>query len=405
MTRHASALVAFVLFASPAVLRAQSCPPGALCSPGAACPGLACGVPGDALHAQVFSAGTQPQAPPLLGLVVQLPRFDAPPGAQLLRAQIDFDASTVGASIRARNLTPNPLFNEQFTLLAAAQVKSGFAPLLPPGVLLPTCAVSFSDNLAPTTWPGPPAAPCEFGAQDSVSHADLDHLDGRRVCLDDPQLLAAQFLVAGGANTVDFQWDLLDSFQQSGSTGSTCTEYTDAMRVSVSVTYFFCLSGSAPGSPSCAGGGPLPLACPCSHPLGAGRGCPNSAGPGARLGASGSTSPDSVQLVASGMPDGALALVLQGSLAAAPAHFGDGLRCIGGELHRLYLRTAAGGALSAPASGEAPLRLRSAQLGDTIPSGGVRHYMVWYRDPDPAFCPAPQGGTTNATNAYTIVWP
>lgn len=47
---------------------------------------------------------------------------------------------------------------------------------------------------------------------------------------------------------------------------------------------------------------------------------------------------------------------------------------------------------------------RSAALGDTLLSGDHRIYQVWYRDGDPAFCPLPQGSTTNVSNAIEIAW-
>ena len=34
----------------------------------------------------------------------------------------------------------------------------------------------------------------------------------------------------------------------------------------------------------------------------------------------------------------------------------------------------------------------------------TRLYMTYYRDANPAFCPAPQGGTFNSSNAISIVW-
>ncbi len=404
MTRTTRLFAALLVLAFSTSSEAQNCAPGTLCSPGSSCPDVVCGAGGGSLHVQTFSASTPPQAPPVANLIVQLPRFEAPPGAVLLRAQVDFSAETVDAAIRSRNLTPNTLFNEQFTLLAAAQVQGPIPPLLAPGLILPTCAVSYSDNLGPTTWPGPPALPCEFGGPDSISHTGIDNANGRRVCIDDPQLLAGQFLASGAATTVDFRWDLLDSFQQTGATGSTCTEFSDAMRVSVSITYFFCASGAGPGTAIC-GGGALAPACPCNNLLAPGRGCPNSAGPGARLGASGNTAPDTVQLLSSGEPAGALSLVLQGTLVVAPATFGDGLRCIAGDVRRLYVQLASGGVVSAPGPGELAVRARATQLGDAIGPGSVRHYAVWYRDPDPAFCPAPLGSTFNVTNGYSIVWP
>ena len=98
----------------------------------------------------------------------------------------------------------------------------------------------------------------------------------------------------------------------------------------------------------------------------------------------------------------ALSIFLQGDASIAPAPFGDGLRCVGGTLKRLYARNAAGGAASAPSAGEPSITEQSAILGDPIAPGSVRHYQVYYRDPELAFCAG--GGSFNATNGVSIAW-
>jgi hypothetical protein len=148
-------------------------------------------------------------------------------------------------------------------------------------------------------------------------------------------------------------------------------------------------------------------ACPCGNTGLAGRGCDNSAlTGGAMLAGSGSTSPDTVILAASGELATAFSIFLQGDAAQAPVPFGDGARCITGNLVRLYAKSAAGGSVFAPdaAAGESPITQRSALLGDPIPAGATRHYQVYYRDPDPSFCPAPPGNTWNVSSALTIPW-
>jgi hypothetical protein len=86
------------------------------------------------------------------------------------------------------------------------------------------------------------------------------------------------------------------------------------------------------------------------------------------------------------------------------ARLGDGLRCIGGPLRRLYLETSSLGVATAPQAGEPSVSARSAALGDAIPVGATRFYQVLYRDPSPAFCPAPTGGTWNLTSGVAILW-
>jgi probable HAF family extracellular repeat protein len=161
-----------------------------------------------------------------------------------------------------------------------------------------------------------------------------------------------------------------------------------------------------PGEVICLGDG-SGAACPCSNNGGAGRGCENSAGTGgARLDSAGSASlaSDTLVLSAAGERASALSIVFQGTSEIAPTSFGDGLRCAGGTLKRLYVKTAVAGAISAPQPGDLPVSARSAALGDTIHAGETRVDQVYYRDPDPAFCPAPTGDTWNVSNAVRVTW-
>jgi hypothetical protein len=143
--------------------------------------------------------------------------------------------------------------------------------------------------------------------------------------------------------------------------------------------------------------------CPCGNTGALGHGCENSAATGgAQLAGVGlaSLSSDTVQLQSSGELPTSLSVVLQGSALISPAIFGDGLRCAGGSLKRLYTLHAAGGSLVAPQVGDPMISARSAALGDTIPLGATRVYQVYYRDPNLAFC----AGGFNATSAIAIAW-
>jgi hypothetical protein len=100
----------------------------------------------------------------------------------------------------------------------------------------------------------------------------------------------------------------------------------------------------------------------------------------------------------------ALSIVLQGNaLIAQGTVFGQGVRCIGGSLKRLYVKTAVGGAIMAPAPGDPSVSTRSASLGDPIPSGGTRFYTVYYRDPV-VLGGCPPSSTFNSTQGGRIVW-
>ena len=158
--------------------------------------------------------------------------------------------------------------------------------------------------------------------------------------------------------------------------------------------------------PFCLGDGSS-AACPCGNSGAAGHGCENSAATGgAILSAIGqsSLSSDTLVMTSSGELPSALSIFLQGGETVAYASFGDGLRCAGGTLLRLYTKSANGGATTAPQSGDAPVSTRSAVLGDPIALGSSRFYQTYYRDPSATFCPAPQGGSFNVSSALAVVW-
>jgi hypothetical protein len=159
-------------------------------------------------------------------------------------------------------------------------------------------------------------------------------------------------------------------------------------------------------TPMCFGDG-TSAACPCGNSGSTGHGCDNSAATGgALLTASGTPkiSNDTLVLTSSGERPTSLSVVLQGDDQISPVIFGDGRRCTGGSLKRLYVKAASGGTVTAPGPGDASITSRSTALGDTIPAGGSRFIQVYYRDPDPSFCPGPTGGTFNVSNGLRIIW-
>ena len=150
--------------------------------------------------------------------------------------------------------------------------------------------------------------------------------------------------------------------------------------------------------------------CPCSNPASApGRGCDNSSGTGgAILTASGNSqlTADGLVFATSGEGPGALSVLVQGNAALAPAVvYGQGVRCAGGRILRLYSKSAVDGGVVAPdlSLGETPVSVRSAQKGDVVHAGESRWYHVFYRDPTVlGGCPA--ASTFNATQAGRIDW-
>jgi hypothetical protein len=155
----------------------------------------------------------------------------------------------------------------------------------------------------------------------------------------------------------------------------------------------------------CFGDGSL-RPCPCSNQGIAGHGCENSSSTGgARMVANGATSPDTLGLHVTGELPNALSIFLQGNQwISSGVRFGDGVRCAGGSLLRLFVKSASLGAVMAPGAGDPSISARSAELGDAIAPGSARYYLAYYRDPSLAFCPAPQGDAWNATNGVRVVW-
>ena len=96
---------------------------------------------------------------------------------------------------------------------------------------------------------------------------------------------------------------------------------------------------------------------------------------------------------------------MQGTVqVSSGAPFGDGVRCIGGILHPLAVKHAVNGTATYPQAGDLSVSARSAQLGDPIPSGSIRYYQTYYRDPALGFCPSPVGDSWNVTNAIAVQW-
>ncbi|MFO1010505.1 MAG: hypothetical protein U1F29_10625 [Planctomycetota bacterium] len=158
-----------------------------------------------------------------------------------------------------------------------------------------------------------------------------------------------------------------------------------------------------PLSSFCAGDGVdahVTTACPCGNVGGVGRGCAWHAGPmGALLAASGTTNPDALVLTASGMPASAPSTIfLKGDvLIPGGVVFGDGVRCVGGNLIRLGTKTNVGGAAQYPEAGNVAISVR----GQTpVGSGAIGYYQTYYRNAA-VFCTS---STFNVTNAVRVVW-
>jgi Tol biopolymer transport system component len=152
------------------------------------------------------------------------------------------------------------------------------------------------------------------------------------------------------------------------------------------------------------------IGCPCSNPpTNTGRGCNNSAGTtGALLTADGAAylSADTLVFTTFGEKPTALSVLLQGdALASTGVVYGQGVRCVGGHLVRLFSRNASSGSVTLPnfAGGNPTVSARSAAKGDVIQPGEDRWYLVYYRDPVVlGGCPASR--TFNATQTGRVSW-
>jgi hypothetical protein len=164
------------------------------------------------------------------------------------------------------------------------------------------------------------------------------------------------------------------------------------------------LYGSVPTGTHFCNGDQAGLACPCTNFTGhLPRGCFDSAFVGARLTAGGvpSLAADTVVLQAEDVrnPGPTPMLFFQGTTrvnGGTGAAFGDGIRCAGGAIVRLAVRTGdSGGNAVFPAAGDPLLHVRG-----QVAAPGVRTYQVWYRDPG-AFC---SSATWNLSNGFEITW-
>jgi hypothetical protein len=147
-------------------------------------------------------------------------------------------------------------------------------------------------------------------------------------------------------------------------------------------------------------------ACPCANNGFIGHGCENSSGTGGGLLiASGvaSLASDTLLFTTQNEKPTALSTVMQGSGQIAPTAFGQGLRCAGGTLKRLYTHTSTSGSITAPSGGDLSVHARSAALGDTLVAGSVRYYYVYYRDQTVLGGCSP-AATFNSTQGVAVSW-
>ena len=152
------------------------------------------------------------------------------------------------------------------------------------------------------------------------------------------------------------------------------------------------------------------IGCPCANPpSSAGRGCDNSSATGGAIlsgAGSASLSSDTLVLSTTGQKPATASVLVQGTASiAGGVVYGQGVRCVGGALVRLYTTGATNGGVSLPdaVAGDPPVSVRSASLGDAIQAGESRWYLVLYRDATVVgSCPATS--VFNTTQTGEVAW-
>ena len=98
-------------------------------------------------------------------------------------------------------------------------------------------------------------------------------------------------------------------------------------------------------------------------------------------------------------------LALKENPGTRAGFYGQGVRCAGLPLERLFAKHAVAGSFTAPdfGAGDPSVSARSAAKGDVIQPGQSRWYLVYYRDPIVlGGCPA--SSTFNATQTGRVDW-
>ena len=151
---------------------------------------------------------------------------------------------------------------------------------------------------------------------------------------------------------------------------------------------------NGPGESYCFG-----TSCPCSNEAGACEGCGNATGAGGSLAGSGSSSvaPDDLVLTASGLPPNQSGIFFMGTTQVDLA-FGDGRRCVGGQLFRFPLRNT--GPFGELVEGPGIVaHSQGFQMAGRIMAGQTWNFQGWFRDPM-----GPCGTGHNVSSAYSVTF-
>jgi hypothetical protein len=135
--------------------------------------------------------------------------------------------------------------------------------------------------------------------------------------------------------------------------------------------------------------------CPCGW--GGGSSCGNSVNTlGAAMGWTGTASiaNDTLVFGTYGLPNSS-AILLQGDQLTTQTAFGDGIRCVDGNILRLGTTTIASGQTFYPGPGQLPISVRG-----QVSEPGTRYYQTYYRNAANYCTPA----TANASDGLAVHW-
>ncbi len=141
--------------------------------------------------------------------------------------------------------------------------------------------------------------------------------------------------------------------------------------------------------------------CPCGNSGPSGRGCINSRNVGALLSTLGSTSvsADDLQLATSAMPTNQSCMTFTSPSSVHGWPFGDGRRCVTGQISRLQVRNSGldGTALYGPGL----VSYASANFigANHLVAGATFGFQTWYRDPA-----GPCGASTNVSSGVQVTF-
>ena len=372
--RRAGVLALVSMVVAQGGLRAQSC------------------APGGALTVTTVSVHAPSMPPPWVNLSLDLPRFHAVSGQVLLQADITASA-TMSGSVQGENLSTSGACVWSWCLGTLFSVDVPVAAQPPLAFQTQICgidALSVFDGFV------------DFRGPSGVTHALLSQTSQATVSITDPAVLASVFT---GSGTVTFHHSAADNSTHQGCSNLAAI-FVNNDAVSITIAYSYC----SPGADFCIPGRSNVASCPCNNPqlpAGSAKGCNNSASTGGAVlhsGGAASLAADSLVFTSTGETPNATTIFLQGN-ATIPSGvvFGQGIRCSGAQLERLYVAFASSGVASAPTGSDPSVSARSAALGDTIAAGTSRFYSAYYRD-GVVLGGCPSTSTFNTTQGQSVTW-